>query len=69
MKNRNENVTEKATVTVADVAGRIVYSTSLNMAQGAGTHQLDLSNLGNGLYILSIKSASINYNNKVEIAK
>ena len=65
----NENVTEKATVTVADVAGRIVYSTSLNMAQGAGTHQLDLSNLGNGLYILSIKSASINYNNKVEIAK
>jgi hypothetical protein len=65
----NENVTEKATVTVADVAGRIVYSTSLNMAQGTGTHQLDLSNLGNGLYILSIKSASINYNNKVEIAK
>ena len=65
----NVIATEKATVTVADVAGRIVYSSSLNMQQGAGTHQLDLSNLGNGLYILNIKSASINYNNKVEIAK
>ena len=65
----NENTTEKATVSVTDVAGRVVYSTTLTMEQGAGTHQIDLSNMSNGLYILNIKSASINYNNKVEIAK
>ncbi len=65
----NENTTEKATVSVTDVAGRVVYSTTLTMEQGAGTHQIDLSNMSDGLYILNIKSASINYNNKVEIAK
>lgn len=57
----------QGTVTVADVAGRIVYTAHINMASGTGNSQIDLSSLNNGLYIISVKSEAINYNNKIQV--
>ena len=60
-------VAEDATVVVTDVTGKVVYNSNLNMTQGAGSSQINLSNLGAGLYNIAVKSASINYNNKVQV--
>ena len=63
--NIGENETANATVT--DVTGRVVFHTAMDMSAGSGASQLDLGSLNNGVYMISIRSASINYNNKVEI--
>jgi len=63
----NENATEKGTVTITDITGREIYTATLMMNQGSGVNQVDLSNLTNGLYLISIKTASIDYNNKIQI--
>jgi hypothetical protein len=60
---------EQGTISVADITGREVYHATINMAQGAGATMVDLSDLNNGLYLMSIKSASVNYNNKIQIQK
>jgi hypothetical protein len=65
----NAATTEKATVTLSDITGRQVFSTTVNMNQGVGTTELDLSVMTNGLYMISVKSASLNYNNKLDIQK
>jgi hypothetical protein len=62
-----ESATENGTVTISDITGREVYKTAINMTTGTGVHQLDLSGLTNGLYIISVKSGDINYNSKVQI--
>jgi len=63
----NENATEKGSVTVTDITGRVVYTSSINMNLGTGSSQLDLSGLINGVYLISIKSGTISYNNKIEL--
>ena len=63
----NENTTEKGSVTVTDITGRVVYTSSINMNQGTGNSQLDLSGLTNGVYLISVKSGTISYNNKIEL--
>jgi len=62
-----ETSTENATVSISDITGREIYKTSINMTQGTGINQVDLSNLSNGLYLISINSGNINYNNKVDV--
>ena len=63
-----ETTNEKATISISDVTGREVYTSALNMTQGNGTSQIDLSGLTNGTYLISVKSATISYNNKIELA-
>jgi hypothetical protein len=63
-----ETTNEKATISISDVTGREVYTSALNMTQGNGTSQIDLSGLTNGSYLISVKSATISYNNKIELA-
>ena len=63
----DENTTEKGTLAISDITGRVVYASSINMTQGTGSSQLDLSELTNGMYMISIKSGDINYNNKIEL--
>ena len=63
-----EKTTEKSTLMITDITGREVYKSVINMNQGAGMTSIDLSALTNGLYMISVKSASLNYNNKLEIA-
>lgn len=63
----NENTTEQGQVTIADITGRELFNATINMNQSTGMKQIDLSNLANGLYIINVKSGSINYNNKIQI--
>ncbi len=63
----NELATENGTVSVADVTGREVFKTAINMTVGSGVKQIDLSNLTNGIYIITVKSGTINYDNKVQV--
>ena len=62
------NNTEKGAVVITDVTGREVYSNTIDMQAGAGMTQINLSGISNGLYIINIKSASVNYNNKIQVA-
>ncbi len=65
----NETANEVANVTVTDITGKVIFKTSINMNEGTGTSLLDLSGLTNGVYIVSIKSATINYNNKIQVQR
>jgi len=63
-----ETTNEKAVISIMDVTGREVYTSTLNMTQGTGTSQIDLSGLNSGTYLISVKSATISYNNKIDLA-
>jgi uncharacterized protein YjdB len=65
----NASANETANVTVSDVTGRIVTASTINMIQGNGVSQVDLSSLSNGVYMISVKSGTINYNNKIQVQK
>ena len=58
---------ETATIVITDIAGREIYKSTADMNAGNGSYSIDLSNINNGLYIMSVKSASINYNNKIQV--
>lgn len=63
----NEAADEKGAVVISDLAGQVVYTTDIAMNQGSGATVLDLSGLANGVYVMSVKSASISYLNKLEL--
>ena len=58
---------EKVTIIISDLTGRDVYNATINMNEGTGSYGIDLSGFSNGLYIVKIKSASLNYDTKIEI--
>jgi hypothetical protein len=61
--------TGKADLIITDLAGREVYKTVFNLSSHNGNSKLDLSPIKNGAYILTIKSADINYTNKLMIQR
>ena len=63
----NEKTTEKASLVISDITGREVYTSTLTLTSGNGISPVDLSALNNGLYIISVKTATLSYNNKIEI--
>ena len=63
----NEKTSEKATISISDVTGRVVYTSFVNMNEGNGATVIDLSTLTNSTYMISIKSALLDYNNKIEV--
>ncbi len=63
----NEKATENASVVISDITGREVYITTLTLTDGNGISPVDLSSLNNGLYVISIKTATLNYDGKIEI--
>ena len=65
----NEKATENGTVIVTDITGREVYKSTINMIQGNGSTPIDLTAVSNGLYTISITSASLTYKDKLEIAR
>ena len=64
-----EATAEKGTLSVTDITGREVYTDALNMNEGNGTTTVDLSGLNNGLYMVSLKSTTVNYNTKIEVLR
>ncbi len=62
-----EKAAEAGSIRINDATGREVYRSVLAMGEGTGRTTLDLSTLINGIYIVSVKSPSLNYYNKIEI--
>jgi hypothetical protein len=58
-----------ANVVITDVLGREVYSSSMSINTPSGLTQMDLTALGSGVYFINVKSADLNYSNKLIIAK
>jgi hypothetical protein len=56
-----------AVVSVSDITGREVYTTTLDMSTPGGTQQLPLYTLNNGLYLISLHSGSAVYISKVMV--
>ena len=61
--------TGTAVVSIADVTGRIVRKSVLNLNAKSGEQQIDLGNLKDGIYSVSIKSELINYTGEVTVQK
>lgn len=61
--------TSNADVAITDIAGRIVYSANVDLNTASGLSNIDISALQNGLYLISVKSGSINYNGKIAVQK
>jgi len=58
---------DNGTLTISDITGREVYSSAISFAAGAGVKTVDLSSMTNGLYIVSVKTASSSYTTKVQV--
>ena len=63
----NSQVAGNAEVVIADITGREVYHTTINMATANGNTHMDVKGLNNGMYILSIHSATTNYSGKLMV--
>jgi uncharacterized protein YjdB len=63
----NETAHETGTMAITDIAGREITKTQLDMTQGTGSAQADVSGLANGIYMITIKSGNINYNSKIQV--
>ena len=59
---------ESATGEHADVV-ELARQKTVTMAQGTGMTAIDLSALANGVYMINVKSATLNYNSKIEVVK
>ncbi len=64
----NELTSETAHVVIADLAGREIYNGSVDMNQGTGVKQIDLTHFTDGLYLITVNTATLNYTNKVQIS-
>ena len=56
-----------ADVTISDLAGRTVFSSTININTASGQSQLNVNDLNNGIYLISIKGEGVNYNGKVMV--
>lgn len=67
--NWNLQKEEKASITFSDITGRELLQKSIIVNKGKDNTVLDLSSIPNGLYIISVKSETINYKGEVSIMK
>jgi len=56
-----------ATVSIADVTGRQVLKTNVDMSQASGTAPVSLNGISAGIYMINIKANGVNYNAKIEV--
>jgi len=59
-----------ATISITDVTGKIVSRNELiNNASGTGSMEVNVANLKDGIYLLTISSEQVHFTNKITIAK
>ena len=61
--------TNPADIVISDITGKQVYTTTLNISAASGQQQLTLPALQDGIYLLTIRSQTINYNTKLLIQR
>ncbi len=59
----------EAGVMITDMLGREAYTAPLNITNGTGQQQLDLTSLKDGVYIITIKSSNVAYSGKLIIRR
>ena len=57
--------TGNATISVSDMTGREVYTTSYRINASSGKTEIDLGSLENGIYLINIKSDKVLYSGKL----
>ena len=65
--NWTASATEKISISVVNMLGKEVYNSSKVYTLGQGTEQIDLSKFSSGTYMMTIKSASINYAGRINL--
>ncbi len=63
----NTKATEEANIVIADVAGRVLYSNTVSMTAGTGINTIDVSSFATGLYVVSVKTATVSYSDKLQV--
>ncbi len=63
--NINTLNTADANLQIMDITGRIVYNELLTLHKGHNIKQINVSNLSQGIYIVTLKNADINFNKKL----
>lgn len=63
----NNQPAHQATMTITDIAGRQVFNTTISIDAISGETPINLGGPKNGIYLVSIKSDYINYNNRLII--
>lgn len=61
-----ENISGSVTVNVYDLPGKMVYSRNVD-AQGAFSHQVDVTGLPSGFYFVTLESGNQKYSHKITI--
>ncbi len=61
--------TGNAAISVADIIGREVYRSTLNVDAASGQVQLELADLKDGIYMIMIKSETLHYSGRLIIRK
>lgn len=56
---------EEARLTIRDITGRVVYEDALQLNRGHNLHQLNLTQLSQGIYLIAVKNDHINFNKKL----
>jgi len=64
-----EATSENSTLTLSDVVGHIVYTSSINMSQGNGSAAIDVATVAEGIYTVCIKNGSLRYTDKINIRR
>ena len=60
----NASSSEKATITVSNILGELIYSTQQNSIE-KGSQEIRLNNVANGTYFVHIQSTDLNYVQKI----
>jgi Secretion system C-terminal sorting domain len=58
-----------ANVSVTDIAGREVFKSTFGINTASGQTSIDLSNLENGIYLITVKSENLYYNGRVQVVR
>lgn len=61
--------TGAASVSIADVTGRVVSKSSLSINSASGEAQINLEGLKDGVYTISIRSDNLHYTSSLVIQK
>jgi hypothetical protein len=63
----NMSQAEEGTLVIADVTGREMYRSAMNMSAGTNNKTVDVTGFAAGLYLVSYNSASVHYVNTVSV--
>ena len=62
-------ITGNGALVITDITGKELYNAPINLSAASGSTNINTTGLDNGIYFISIRSAGINYSNKLLIAR